>query len=243
MAAVSENDSSLANKCLALCQALNSQGKAFKFSLTIGNTFSFSLDSGGRTMPNREKKRASPSTMERNARRRKQFLAKKTTSASEENQADLEANQQALVEKRAFKCDQCETLFKTNNGLKIHIGKSHKAPNSPEKLRETSSEVLLSVSPSRKDRRAEPCPNCGGDMSPTHLCQDDPAVEHVDDDNKAEDEQEEIICKCTSTNSACCSCDHAPGCMCRVGVSTCWCTCDMLLWEKPKPKPFLMIIK
>ena len=113
-------------------------------------------------MPNREKKRASPSTMERNARRRKQFLAKKTTSASEENQADLEANQQALVEKRAFKCDQCETLFKTNNGLKIHIGKSHKAPNSPEKLRETSSEVLLSVSPSRKDRRAEPCPNCGG---------------------------------------------------------------------------------
>ena len=200
MAAVSENDSSLANKCLALCQALNSQGKAFKFSLTIGNTFSFSLDSGGRTMPNREKKRASPSTMERNARRRKQFLAKKTTSASEENQADLEANQQALVEKRAFKCDQCETLFKTNNGLKIHIGKSHKAPNSPEKLRETSSESMLTVSPSREDRRAEPCPNCGADMSPTHLCQeDDQAVEpEVVDKDKKEDNN--CTCDCPASN-------------------------------------------
>ena len=91
MAAVSENDSSLANKCLALCQALNNQGKAFKFSLTISNTFSFSLDSRERTVPipKAGKKRTSPSTRKRNARRRKQFLEKKSTRSSEENQADL----------------------------------------------------------------------------------------------------------------------------------------------------------
>ena len=27
---------------------------------------------------------------------------------------------------KAFKCDQCENSFKSENGLKIHAGKSHK---------------------------------------------------------------------------------------------------------------------
>ena len=44
MTAVSETDSALAMKCLALCQALTDQGKAFN-SLTICSlTFSLSLD-------------------------------------------------------------------------------------------------------------------------------------------------------------------------------------------------------
>ena len=43
MTAVSETDSALAIKCLALCQALTDQGKAFN-SLTICSTFSLSLD-------------------------------------------------------------------------------------------------------------------------------------------------------------------------------------------------------
>ena len=37
-------DSSLASQCLAFCQALASQGKAFSFSLKIDSTFSFALD-------------------------------------------------------------------------------------------------------------------------------------------------------------------------------------------------------
>ena len=151
-------------------------------------------------IPKTGRKRTSPSTKKRNARRRKQFLANKNTPASEENQADPETNQQALVEKQTFKCDQCDTVFKTSNGLKIHIGKSHKAPDSPEKLRETSSESMLTVSPSREDRRAEPCPNCGADMSPTHLCQeDDQAVEpEVVDKDKKEDNN--CTCDCPASN-------------------------------------------
>ena len=35
MTALGEADSSLASQCLALCQALTSQGKAFNFSLNI----------------------------------------------------------------------------------------------------------------------------------------------------------------------------------------------------------------
>ena len=194
MAAVSENDSSLADKCLAFCQAMNSQGKAFKFSLSIGNTFSFSLDSrgGAEPVPNSGRKRGSPSTLKRNARRRSEFLGKKNATApvSEENQVDLETSQQAL-ETDTFKCDQCATAFKTRNGLKIHTGKSHKqAPNSPEKLRETSSQSLLAVSPTRENSRTEPCPNCGEDMSPTHLCQDDDLA--VEPEVGGEDKQEDI---------------------------------------------------
>ena len=45
MTAVGESDSSLAIKCLDLCQTLASQGKDFKFSLSIGSAFSLSLNS------------------------------------------------------------------------------------------------------------------------------------------------------------------------------------------------------
>ena len=44
MTDVGEADSSLATQCLALCQSLTSQGMAFNFSLAIGSTFSFSVD-------------------------------------------------------------------------------------------------------------------------------------------------------------------------------------------------------
>ena len=140
MALVGESDSSLASQCMALCQALNSQGKAFKFSFTIGNTFSFSLDtSEGRVSAPKEKR------AKRNARRRQEFLSKKTKPAPV-SEADLEPNQQALVEKAEFQCDQCDAVFKTRNGLKIHVGKSHKdALKSPEKMRDTSSQPLLTV--------------------------------------------------------------------------------------------------
>ena len=212
MAALGENDTSLASKCLDLCQALERQGKDFKLSLTIGNAFSFSMGSRGGTnpVPISRRKRSSPSTAKRNARRRKEFLAKKNLSASGENQADLETNQQTL-EKTTFKCDQCDAVFKTRNGLKIHIGKSHKeALNSLEKLRDTSPELFLNVSPTRDCSRVEPCPNCGGDMSPTHLCQDDDQA----DEPKVEDKDGKGTCTCDCELPICCNCQHEQECKC-----------------------------
>ncbi len=50
-----EEDSSLTTQCLAFCLALASQGKAFSLSLTVGNTFSFSLDNQEKTHPTKEK--------------------------------------------------------------------------------------------------------------------------------------------------------------------------------------------
>ena len=75
-------DSSLASQCLAFCQALASQGKALSFSLKIDSTFSFNLDtreSRASTLLSEAltRKKVSPSTQRRNARRRAEFLKKK----------------------------------------------------------------------------------------------------------------------------------------------------------------------
>ena len=72
-----EMDSSLVSQCLAFCQTLASQGKAFNFKLT-NTSFSFSLDTKGINAKSTvDKKRISPSTQRRNARRREEFLKKK----------------------------------------------------------------------------------------------------------------------------------------------------------------------
>ena len=171
MAAVNESDSSLTNKCLDLCHALAGQGKAFKFSLTIGSTFTFSLDSreGKETPPSRKKK--SPSTLRRNAKRREDFLKKKSTSESA-SATGLENNQELMLQGQEFECDECDFKSKSENGLKIHKGKSHKEVPTPEKLRKASTQPPLLVSPTTNVNRMEPCHNCDMDMSPTHTCQD-----------------------------------------------------------------------
>ena len=71
----------MASQCLAFCQTLASQGMDFHFSLTINSNFSFSLDTrkikGNSAVA---KKRSSPSTQRRNARRREAFLKRKLNS-------------------------------------------------------------------------------------------------------------------------------------------------------------------
>ena len=81
MTAVDETN--LATKCLDLCQTLTSQGLVFKFSLTAGSNFSFTLDTRVMASVNqaKAKKKPSPSTIRRNARRREEFLMKKQNPA------------------------------------------------------------------------------------------------------------------------------------------------------------------
>ena len=188
-AVVNESDSSLTNKCLELCHALAGQGKDFKFSLTIGSTFTFSLDSreGKETPPTRKKK--SPSSLRRNAKRREDFLKKKPTSESA-SATGLESNQELMLQRQDFQCDECDFKSKSENGLKIHKGKSHKEVPTPEKLRKPSTQPSLLVSPTRNEKRMEPCHNCDMDMSPTHLCQNE------EDSEVDEVPEAPIICSC-----------------------------------------------
>ena len=82
MTSVGDDSSSLASKCLDLCQTLASQGQAFTFSLTIGSTFNFSMTTGSQDTPAPAvkvvKNKKSPSTQRRDARRRKEFLKRKS---------------------------------------------------------------------------------------------------------------------------------------------------------------------
>ena len=177
MTAVGESDPNLASKCLDFCQALSSQGVAFNFSVSIGSTFSFSLDTRGKApLSPGTKKKSSPSTLRRNARRRKEFLEKK------QHPAAVIPREEAVGEK-AFLCDQCDSNFKSENGLKIHVGKTHKkvnsTPSSPENLRGPGQmRSALSASPLLNTCREESTINPDvvvGDLSPPksvrkHIC-------------------------------------------------------------------------
>ena len=73
------NYPSLADKCLDLCQALTSQGKEFSLNITMDSSFTFSLDTRGKVNHSTTvaRKKMSPSTQRRNAKRREEFLKKK----------------------------------------------------------------------------------------------------------------------------------------------------------------------
>ena len=82
MAGKENVDTPLLSKCLEFCQALANQGQVFNFSVAIGPTFTFSLDTRSKAVVNQvvKKKKPSPSTLRRNAKRRELYLAKKRTS-------------------------------------------------------------------------------------------------------------------------------------------------------------------
>ena len=82
MAAVTEVGSTLLSKCLDFCQALSSQGQVFNFSVAFGPDFTFSLDTRSKEASPVTKKKASPSTLRRNARRREDYLKLKQNPSS-----------------------------------------------------------------------------------------------------------------------------------------------------------------
>ena len=151
-----EDNSNLASQCMAFCQALASKGQNFSFTVKVGSSFAFSLDTRGNGTSSLTKKRKSPSTRRRNARRRAEFLAKKR-GPPEKSTPEKVARP---VKAKEFKCDQCEKDFKSENGLKIHVGKTHNRVDSdlatPEVARnQLRSSESLSASPLLNTSREE----------------------------------------------------------------------------------------
>ena len=135
MAAVSEVNSSLISKCMDFCQALASKGQEFHFSLAMGPSFTFSLDTRGMaTMGPKVRKKKSPSTMRRNARRREEFIAKKDQTLP----TVIHQVEEAVVS--SFTCEQCEYTNVSEKGLRQHRRMKHdktqllssSSPSSPE---------------------------------------------------------------------------------------------------------------
>ena len=134
----SAGDSSLAHQCLALCQTLASQGRTFSVSLTAGSTFTFSMESNGVAIPAQlVKKKSSPSTLRRNAKRREIFLKRKLEPLIEvkvpsecppcSSTAVIPPLISSVmrVEERPFQCDLCAASFMSKHGLKYHIESVH----------------------------------------------------------------------------------------------------------------------
>ena len=97
---MTEEDPSLASKCMEVCQVLASQGQFFNFS--------FSLDTRSKAITSQgTNKMSSPSTLRRNARRREEFLARKQQETSTQIFDDNSAASQEL------KCDQSEYVAAT----------------------------------------------------------------------------------------------------------------------------------
>ena len=77
MSHLSEEDAKLASQCLEICQTLAGKSLSFSFSFNIGPNFSFSVDTRGKEVLASPKKKKTPSTLRRDARRRDEFLKKK----------------------------------------------------------------------------------------------------------------------------------------------------------------------
>ena len=168
---LSEEESALAKQCLEFCQALAQKGQKFSFSLKT-NSFSISMDTMEKehTKETRTvKMKLSPSALWRNQKRKEAFLKRKAES-NESEQLVEESPKPADI---TFKCDQCENTFGSENGLKIHIGRTHKPAIEKLRLRGNPESPPLTLSPPKEPPREEQCEYCGDTMSPGHQCDED----------------------------------------------------------------------
>ena len=166
---MADEDTSLASKCMAFCQALVSQGQHFNFSISIGPDFSFSLDTRSKAVTSQgTKKMASPSTLRRNARRREEFIAKKQQESSTRISSDTSASAKEL------KCDQCDYVGASEKGLKQHIRMKHKESQPAREVLRSQQEApgpLDCSSPLLSNTREEVCQNWEAPFSTGTCCE------------------------------------------------------------------------
>ena len=178
MKEVAAGDSSLAQQCLAFCQTLANQGRTFSFSLTVGSSFIFSMESNGIAVPAQVvKKKSSPSTLRRNAKRRQLFLKRKLESSLEMKAPSEyppsastavtppQSSSAMLAEGRPFQCDLCTASFVSKHGLKYHNESIHTMASTQSSSMSTS---ILHQSPAVILNTAPvifPCALCASSFS------------------------------------------------------------------------------
>ena len=176
MTAVGDVDTSLASKCMDFCQALASQGQAFNFSLIIGSDFTFTLDTRRKEGSQNTKKKASPSTLRRNAKRREEYLQQRHKPSTVNHTDEVEVTSNVLS------CDQCDFKSVSEKGLRQHKRMKHglsqlassgdsNSQATPEKTRTSSSTASLAVSPIAEASKKAPCQDCENDECAFHCCE------------------------------------------------------------------------
>ena len=88
------------------------------------------------------KKKASPSTLRRNARRREEYLQRK------KNPSKVKSTEEVETVSDALSCDQCDYKPASEKGLKQHKRMKHKPPQPKESFRQSEEgSASLSASP------------------------------------------------------------------------------------------------
>ena len=111
-------ESSVLVQCLEFSRQMESNKKSFKLEVKLSSGFSFNFnnldqeDSKSRT---KEVKQKSPSTLRRNAARKKKFLDKKNADSATKDFFES-----------SNKCDQCDYEANCQVSLRKHIGSKHK---------------------------------------------------------------------------------------------------------------------
>ena len=109
---------SLTHKCLELCHALTNQRQAFKFSIMLGTSFSFVLDTRSQEDTQQcMKKKPSPSSLKRNQRRRQEFCERRKTEDPEVK---------VTHKKAKYKCELCDFEINSQRELETHMERKHK---------------------------------------------------------------------------------------------------------------------
>ena len=192
-----EVDSSLLSQCLDFCQALARQGHAFNLSVAIGASFTFSLDTRSKDVASQvTKKKASPSTLRRNTKRREEYQLAKQRRSSPRTSSDPASAAENL-------CDQCEYVAASEKGLRQHIRMKHKEPRPAERIRSTFSQPPLVVSPIKEQRRVE--------VSSTRE-ENPPSANGTD-------------CTCSNSHCCDCNHDHSCECY-KSSKLTSFCDCE-----------------
>ena len=156
-------DAMLASQCLDFCKMLTGKSITFSFSLTTRTGFSFSVDTRGKEAlaSMKKKKKPTPSTLKRNARRREEFLKKKFNASPEKS---------SQGEPAAAK--EAEVPVKAPSGLRHHPSPSPSSERRQvmlvgrkEKARPTFSQVdgdppspVSSVKSERENRQGDAAP-------------------------------------------------------------------------------------
>jgi hypothetical protein len=99
------------------------------------------MDTGSKAASPVIKKKASPSTLRRNARRREEYLQTK------KNPSKVKSTEEVETVSDALSCDQCDYKPASEKGLKQHKRMKHKTPQPKESLRQ-SEEGSVSLSAS-----------------------------------------------------------------------------------------------
>ena len=121
---MSEESSSLVSQCLAFCQMLATTNQAFNFTLTLGSSFNFCLDTRVKYLAPVSKKRSSPSTQRRNARRRQEYLDIKNSVGRAENEKQT-GSKSAEIKTFSQSCEICDFSANSSIALNIHMKKQH----------------------------------------------------------------------------------------------------------------------